>query len=173
MKKRRIPLIVWVIILVATAVSRSQSQPHGASPIEVTRRFLQGVSTKNRQDLIESFDFDWANRDLTARLRAIDIVNPWTQRQITDTLVYYFFEPDQVSLARTLLATNVVFDARVNDKAKLALVVLSAPAKPGEKPKQLGTVGLRKLAGRWQIVYFPEFYPLDYWEILTGVRAQP
>jgi hypothetical protein len=174
MNKSKAPWIVWVALaaFVAAAIP-AHSEAGQYTPIEVTRQFLQGVAAKDREKVSNAFDFVWANRDLTAKLRAIDMTNPWNQKQIADTLLYYFFEPDQVSLAKQYLADDVEFEVRLNPQAKLALVILSVPGKQGQKPKQLATVGLRELEGRWQIVYFPEFYPVDYWKILTGVRAQP
>lgn len=173
MKRLRVSWMVWILpAVVGIAAVQARPEQQALSPTEVTKQFLQGVVAKDRQKVTGTFDFAWANRDLTAKLRAIDITNPWNQQQMTDTLLYYFFEPDHVSLARGYLADDVVFDARINQKAKLALVVLSGPGKQGQKPTQLATVGLRDLDGRWEIVYFPEFYPLDYWKILTGVPAR-
>jgi hypothetical protein len=167
-----ITLIAFTGIIELTTRSSSAKTPE-QSPVEVTRQFLQGVAEKDPARVEQTFDFAWADRDLTAKLRALDIRNPWNQRQIADTLLHYFFEADQVGLAKKCLASNVQFRVSQNDTLRLAQVTLvGVSAHRNTSPSQI-KVGLRYAGVRWQIVYFPEFYPLDYWKILTGVRAQP
>lgn len=165
---RRLTMAMVVLTFSYTAAAAELQRP-----IEVTRQFLQGVVGKDRVMVTNSFDFVWANRDLTAKLDDVGITNPWTQQEITDTLIYYFFRPDQVAFAKKCLADDVTHVVQVNPKKNLALVILTRPAEEGEKPQQLARVGLRDNGSGWHIVYFPDFYPLDHWEILTGVPASP
>ena len=141
------------------------------SPVEVTRSFIKAVAEKDKAVVKQTFDFLYAQKDLSDKFMAMGIQMPWTLEQTEETLLYYFFEPEKRARAKELTKADVEFEQRINDELKVALVIITEH-KSSEKANVVHKIhiGLRFRDGRWQIIHFPDFYPLDAFEVLTGVK---
>ena len=165
---------VRIVFLAATACllavglpAQQEEEKKITPPIEVTQEFITSVVAKDAKIIGNTFSFQKAYEHFTQVTESTGIDNPWTLEQLKETLLYYFRERPRISQAKELQKSGCRFDEKVNEELGLALVVITEYNK---NDKVVGTtrVKLQLLDKKWQIVEFPNFYPLDAWEILTG-----
>lgn len=97
---------------------------------------------------------------------------PWSLKENRDALLYYF-TMDRKQEEMRLFTSNVdSMDAQINKDLDIARVVIHRKSSyPPEKFRKTETVGLHWTEDGWKIVQFPEFYPLDPFEYLTGAES--
>lgn len=169
----RLTLLTIMIGLLATTHAPAASPDAEAKEaIDTVQTFLQGVIEADEGKLKQSFDFRHAHRDIQRQLAAMNVESPWSFQDNRETLIYHFTKDDMQQAAEELIGQNVDYAAAVNTHHGLARVTVVR-----ENPKQSDTydatthIGLRRVDSEWLVTVVPEFYPIDAWELLTGVEA--
>jgi hypothetical protein len=140
-------------------------------PVEVVQRFIHGVVEKKKGEVEKAFDFWYAYQDLSAKTESVGIDYPWSFEETKETLFYHFLDPERIKSAKEHLGGSVVLDQKIVKKEKTALVTIKH-FKDREKANldKVYRVVLKLREDAWMIVEFPDFYPLDPYELLTGVK---
>lgn len=82
--------------------------------------------------------------------------------------MYYFLHEDKKQQMQELRRDDVTFSQRVNSEDGVALVVVTKEEKRDDDAFDHRTaVALRRDDGKWRVVRFPEFFPIDAFELLT------
>lgn len=141
-------------------------------PIETVKSFIAGVAEGDRAKIEQTFDWQYAHQHFSDLMKGINANMPWTQQENKDTLLYHFTRADKENMMETLRAHDLSFKGVINTERGLALIHITQQkkAKQSELPKTFN-VALRNVDGTWKVTRFPEFFPLDPWEVVTGYES--
>ncbi len=166
-------ILALALVMGLTPPAMAQEEEKAEAAIEATKAFIVAAYNGNRAELEETFDFKWAMEDINRVFEKIGAGKPYNLDQIKDTLFYHFTSDKQKKKIGEFINPGVTYAARVNLEQETAMVTITKPrVEAGDVYEKETTVGLKMIDGLWKIRVFPEFYPVDPWEIGTGVKGE-
>lgn len=167
-------IFFWSFILIAAFYvglcaqeGETKKEEKIPSPADVTREFIDGILARDAKKIEKTFSFEKAYEDFTDKADAVGIDNPWNLKEFEETLMLHFLIPERIEKAKALAKKNTTFDEKVNKKLGVALAIVTEYADEN-KVSGVIKVKLMLIEDKWRIIEFPDFYPLDAFEILTG-----